>query len=151
MLIYRYLRLIAAGGMAVFIVGVAAACGGGGSDDEKPTAGIEVKTPGSGGTSNGAEKPSESVEVSMKDNLFEPKAITVPAGKSVQIEVKNNGAAVHNMHILSADKEGKDFSSNATVAPGAESKFTVKLTKPGTYNFQCDYHLPDMVGTITVR
>ena len=149
--IYKYLRLFAAGGIALLVVGAASACGGGGSGDEKPTAGIEVKTPGPGGASNSAEKPSETVKVSMKENLFEPKTFTVPAGKSVEIEAKNDGAAVHNLRILSADKEGKDFSSNATVAPGAESKFTVKLTKPGTYKFQCDYHLPDMVGTITVQ
>ena len=48
-------------------------------------------------------------------------------------------------------KDGKDFSSNAIVSPGAENKFTVKLTKTGTYTFQCDYHVPDMVGTITVQ
>lgn len=136
------------------VAGVAAACGGG-SDNAAPTQGIQVKTPGSGGTpaaaSGGSEKSAESIKISMKDNSFEPKTITIPAGKSVEIELKNTGAAVHNMHILSAAKEGKDFSSNATVNPGAENKFTVKLTKPGTYNFQCDYHVPDMVGTITVQ
>lgn len=87
----------------------------------------------------------------MKDNLFEPKTLTVKAGSSVEIVLKNDGQAVHNLHILSAPKEGKDFSSAATIAPGAENKFTIKLTKAGSYVFQCDYHLPDMAGTITVQ
>ncbi len=154
MSINRFLKLFAAGGIALLVVGAAVACGGG-SDNAVPTQSIQVKTPGSGATSpatsGGSEKASESVKISMKDNLFEPKTFLVPAGKSVEIEVKNNGAAVHNMRILSADKEGKDFSSNATMAPGAESKFVVKLNKPGTYKFQCDFHLPDMMGTITVQ
>ena len=89
--------------------------------------------------------------VLLKDNFYEPKTLTIPAGKTVEFVLKNEGAAVHNMHILSEAKEGKDLSSEALINPGKESKFKVKLTKPGTYNFQCDYHVPDMVGTITVQ
>ncbi|MBA4180207.1 MAG: hypothetical protein C0506_06410 [Anaerolinea sp.] len=143
----RYFRLLALGGIALIVAGGAVACGGGSADGE-PEDGIQVKTPGAGGDGQAA---AESIKVVMKDNLFEPKALTVPAGKSIVIELKNEGQAVHNMHILSQAKEGKDFSSAATVAPGAENKFTIKLTKKGTYDFQCDYHTPDMVGTITVQ
>ncbi len=146
---FRYTRLIAFGGVALLVLGGAVACGGGG-DDKAPTAEIEVKTPDSGGSSGGG-TATETLKVSMKDNIFDPKTLTVPAGKSVEIEVKNDGAAIHNLHILSEAKEGKDFSSAATVAPGASNKFTIKLTKTGTYVFQCDYHVPDMVGTITVQ
>lgn len=105
----------------------------------------------SGGSTASTGTSSDAIKVSMKDNLFDPKTLTIPAGKSVDIVVKNEGAAIHNMHILSEAKDGKDFSSSATVSPGTENKFTVKITKPGTYNFQCDYHVPDMVGTITVK
>jgi plastocyanin len=55
------------------------------------------------------------------------------------------------MHVLSKDGEGKDFASDALVSPGQSSTFEVTFTKTGTYDFQCDYHLPDMVGTITVE
>lgn len=150
MAISKYIRLIAVSGVALLVLGGAVACGGGGADDKAPTPKIEVKTPGSGGASGGG-TATETLKVSMKDNIFDPKTLTVPAGKSVEIELKNDGAAIHNLHILSEVKEGKDFSSAATVAPGASNKFTVKLTKSGTYIFQCDYHLPDMVGTITVQ
>lgn len=152
--IHKYLRLFATGGIALLVLSAAAACGGG-SDSAKPAPTIEVKQSGNGGSSpstdKSPEKASDSIKVSLKDNLFDPKTLTIPAGKSVEIVLKNEGAAVHNMHILSEAKEGKDFSSEALVSPGKESKFTVKLTKPGTYNFQCDYHVPDMVGTITVQ
>lgn len=146
----RYSRLIALGAASLAVMGGAAACGGG--SDAEPTPAIQVKTPGASGTSGGgSEAASEKIKVSMKDNLFEPKTITVAAGKTIEVELKNDGQAVHNMHILSAAKDGKDYSSPATVAPGTEAKFTFKLTKPGTYDFQCDYHLPDMVGKITVQ
>ena len=151
----KYVRLFAAGGIALLIVGAAAACGGGGSGDTKPTAGLEVKTPGSDGgaktADSGGDKGAESIKVTMKDNVFDPKTLTIPVGKSVEITVKNEGEAIHNLHILSEAKEGKDFSSSATVPPKTENKFTVKFTKAGTYNFQCDYHVPDMVGKITVK
>lgn len=150
MVSFRYIRLIAVGGVALLILGGSVACGGGGSSDKEPTAKIEVKTPGSGGSTDGG-TATETLKVSMKDNIFDPKTLTVPVGKSVEIEIKNDGAAIHNLHILSQAKEGKDFSSAATVAPGASNKFTIKFTKTGTYNFQCDYHVPDMVGIITVQ
>ncbi len=91
------------------------------------------------------------VKISMTDNKYTPSAITVSVGTSVKFELKNDGAAIHNMHILSEKQEGKDFSSEAIVKPGTESSFTVKFTKTGVYDFQCDYHLPDMAGKITVK
>lgn len=91
------------------------------------------------------------VKVSMKDNFFEPKEISVNAGDTIEFEAKNDGIAIHNMMIQSSAAEGKDFSSAAAVNPGDESKFTVTFTKPGTHKFICAYHLPDMVGTITVK
>ncbi len=121
-------------------------------------AGTEAKaTPGTGGTttkSTGGVAPTgktAEVKVSMKDNLFDPKDITVNAGDSITFEVKNDGIAIHNMMIQSAATEGKDFTSAPAVNPGEESKFTAVFSKPGTIKFICAYHLPDMAGTITVK
>lgn len=111
---------------------------------------------GEGKESKGDDKPSaasskaQTVAVAMKDNVFEPKEITVEKG-AVTFEVKNVGAAIHNMHIVTNAAEGKDFSSKPTIEGGQNDKFTATFTKPGTYKFQCDFHLPDMVGTITVK
>ncbi len=92
----------------------------------------------------------QTVSVTMKDNAFEPKEITVEKG-AVTFEIKNAGAAIHNMHIVSTTAEGKDFSSKPVVEAGQSDKFTATFTKSGTIKFQCDFHLPDMVGTITVK
>ena len=105
----------------------------------------------------GAAKPASSgggkaqtVVITMKDNVFEPKDITVEEG-TVTFEVKNTGAAIHNMHITSTASEGKDFSSKPIIEAGTTDKFTATFTKEGVVKFQCDFHLPDMVGTITVK
>lgn len=92
----------------------------------------------------------QTVAVTLKDNVFDPKEITVEKG-TVTFEVKNTGAAMHNMHIMSSSAEGKDFTSKPTLDPGASDKFTATFTKAGTIKFQCDFHLPDMAGTITVK
>ncbi len=129
---------------------LAAACGGGDDSSSKTPAATSpagsTSAPANG-SSNGEVKD---IEVDLTDNVFKPTTLTIPVGKTVQIEVKNTGQAIHNMHILSLEQEGKDFSSEAMVNPGKDSKFEVKFTKKGTIKFQCDYHVPDMVGTITV-
>jgi len=130
--------LVLALSLAVFLV--LAACGGG--DDE-----------GNGnGDSNGGDDgggKAQTVQVTLTDNVFTPKDIKVDTGE-VTFELKNNGQAIHNMHIISKDAEGKDFMSKALINAGESDKFVATFTKKGTYKFQCDYHVPDMVGTITV-
>lgn len=106
-------------------------------------AGAATKAAASGGKA-------QTVAVTLKDNVFEPKEITVEKG-AVTFEVKNAGAALHNMHIVSTPTEGKDFSSKVTIEGGASDKFTATFTKTGAVKFQCDLHMPDMVGTITVK
>ena len=105
-------------------------------------AGTETTTPGNG---------DDEIEVQMTDNLFQPAALTIPVGKTVKIKAKNAGTAIHNMHILSAAAEGKDFTSDLVVNAGSESEFEVTFTKPGAIQFQCDFHVPAMIGTITVQ
>ena len=132
-----------------------AACGG--DDDDSgttETATIPVATATAGGSASpddNDDEEGEEIEVVMTDNVFTPSAITVKAGQPVTFVAKNEGAAIHNMHVLSAKTEGKDFTSDALVNPGKESKFTVTFTQKGTLDFQCDYHLPAMVGAIEVQ
>lgn len=97
-----------------------------------------------------SDSKAQTVTVTLKDNAFEPNAITVEQG-TVTFEVKNTGAAIHNMHIISNTVEGKDFSSKPMIEGGQSDRYTATFTKSGTIKFQCDFHLPDMVGTITVK
>lgn len=132
-------RLALAGLLATVVIG-ATACGG---ESARPS--------GAGEKDRGPAVSADPITVLMKDNFFEPKELTVPVGKAVKITAKNEGIAIHNMQVLSKEAEGKNFESSTIVNPGAASTFEVKFTKPGTYKFQCIYHLPDMVGTITVK
>jgi plastocyanin len=125
----------AAGAAGVALVG----CGGG-EDDASDN--------GDGGNGSVSGDP---ITIVMKDNFFEPRDITVPANTTIQITAENEGVAIHNMHVLSEETEGEDFRSDMIVNPSASSTFEVTFTQKGEVDFQCDYHLPDMVGTITVK
>lgn len=144
----RVLLLMAT--VAISLVALSA-CGGDDDDDTNGTSETPaVTTPTSangGGDDNGE---AEEVEVSMQDNSFEPKEITVSVGQTIKFKATNDGTAIHNMVILSEEGEGKNFSSDAIVNPGDDSEFEAKFSKTGTYDFQCDYHVPDMVGVIKV-
>ncbi|MCK9518565.1 MAG: cupredoxin domain-containing protein [Dehalococcoidia bacterium] len=127
------------------------ACGGDDDDDSNGATTPPITTPTSSGGGNGDDNGEEQeITVSMGDNFFEPKEITVKVNQTIKFEAKNDGTAIHNMVILSEEAEGKNFSSDAIVQPGDESEFEAKFSKTGTYDFQCDYHVPDMVGVITV-
>ena len=144
-------------GAAFGAVLLAAACGGGDDSTATKTATTAPQTTATaaatatkGGSSNGASAEEKKVEVQLTDNVYVPKDLTVPAGAKVKFHLNNTGTAIHNMHILSEAGEGKDFTSELMVNPGKTSEFEATFTKKGTYKFQCDFHVPDMVGTITV-
>lgn len=143
---------LAAGVLSAVLLGTA--CGGDDTTTAVKTKAAESTTPGGSkpttapATSTGDEKK---VEIDMKDNFFDPKDVTVAAGVKIKLTAKNTGAAVHNLHILSQAGEGKDYTSDTMVNPGKTSEFEVTFKKKGTYKFQCDFHVPDMVGTITVN
>ena len=124
----------------VLMAFVAIAACGGGDDDEG----------GNGESSNGGGGgEAQTVQIKLTDNVFTPKEVKVETG-TVTFEIKNDGAAIHNMHILSKDTEGKEFMSKAIINAGESDKLVATFTKKGSIKFQCDYHVPDMVGTITV-
>lgn len=124
------------------------ACGG--DDGETPANGSAATVEATATTAAAAE-PSREIEVLMHDNFFEPTDIRLAVGEAVTIEVKNMGVAIHNMHVLSSETEGKDYTSAPLVNPGDSSEFVVQFSTPGTYKFQCDFHLPGMAGEITVE
>jgi plastocyanin len=141
-----------------------AAVGCGGDDDEgnggdnggatdEPAATTPADGNGDGdGNGGGGEVD---FDVSMTDNTYDPSEFTVPAGSEVTFALTNDGTAIHNMRIAGEDNEfntDDDATSDLTVAAGATSE--VEWTapdEPGVYDFQCDFHLPDMAGTITVE
>jgi len=124
---------------------LAAACGGG---DDSTSA---TKTPSGGTTAGGP----QTFDVILGDNFYKPNQFTMKAGQKLTFKLKNNGLAIHNARIAGADNQfntADDAVSDLIINPGQSS--TVEWTAPakaGVYNFRCDYHPTDSVGTITVQ
>lgn len=122
--------------LALALMAFAVSCGGGEGGEKKDDKGSASKGP-------------QSVDVVMKDNVFEPKTYTVSTGE-VTFNVKNDGANMHNFHIVNDDTDPKNATTQV-MEGGKSEKLKVKFAKKGTYKFQCDLHVPDMAGTITVN
>lgn len=104
--------------------------------------------PGDGGSAEpwdpsaadvGLEASEGSSSVSIVDNDFSPRSVTVSAGS--QVTWSNDGALPHT---VTSDTGGFD---SGILTPGAG--FAVRLTTPGTYDYVCTLH-PEMTGTIVV-
>ena len=98
-----------------------------------------------GGTSTGS-----TIAVVGTDNVYEPANVTIKAGREYEFDFTNKGTTVHNYIINSKDAAGQDFTSDIAVNSNQESKFKVKIDKPGTYKVTCTYH-PEMVGEVKVE
>lgn len=98
--------------------------------------------------SNAAKLTPLPAQETTTDNHFSATQFTFAAGGQVTINLKNNGSAVHNFHIINAkDPSGNDIKSK-NLAPGDTDALTFTLPGPATYSFRCDFHPTEMVGTI---
>lgn len=80
--------------------------------------------------------------VTIKDNLFSPRSITVSSGSTVKWVWK--GMALHNVTVTS----GPTKFHSPTQMKGTFSK---RLTKAGTYKIICTIHASSQSMTIKVR
>jgi plastocyanin len=86
-------------------------------------------------------KPPVTIVITIQNSGYTPKTVTVPPGSTLIFE--NKSSLDHNV----IQTNGNVLVSK-NIPPGG--KFTKKLTKPGTYQYECSYH-PFMVGTIIVE
>lgn len=151
----RALALLMAAGLVVAL-SLSFACGGddddGGDDGGTPAA----TTPADGDDGNGDDGGEVTFDVSMGDNFFEPNEFTIAPGATATFNLSNDGTAIHNMRIAGADNEfGTD--DDAVSDPDlfmAGDTGTLVWTAPdeaGVYDFYCDFHTTDMIGTITIE
>ena len=87
-----------------------------------------------------------SIGVDLTDNAFTLTDSTVKVGQEVTFNLVNSGAAIHNMIF-----EGMEFKSEIMINPGATSSFQATFVEPGVYRYVCSFHMPNMVGEITVE
>lgn len=82
--------------------------------------------------------PLTSYEVSIKDGVFNPASIEVPAKQRFKIIVKNEGTGPAEFENLSLRVE-------KVLAAGVSSFVVIHPLKPGTYHFIDEFHM-DMAG-----
>ncbi len=132
----RVLQRVVGCAIGIALIVTLTACGGGGStgaavDGDKATE-VDVA--------------SKVVQVAMTDNVFALSASTAKVGQEIEFVVVNNGAAVHNMVF-----DGTEFASESMINPGDTSTFEATFDTAGVYKFICVFHMPEMVGEITVE
>ncbi|MGA9666961.1 MAG: cupredoxin domain-containing protein [Gallionella sp.] len=86
----------------------------------------------------------EDYVLTLKDNQFSPKELTVPAGQKIKITVKNQDATP-------AEFESSDLNREKVV--GANSEITVFIgpLDAGSYGFFDDFHRDTTTGTIIAK
>ena len=86
--------------------------------------------------------------VNTQNMSFSPNNLIIDVGDSVTF---NNTGGAHNVNgtIATFPQNPASFSNPSGVSPGWS--YVYVFTLAGTYNYQCDPHLPGMVGIITVN
>ncbi len=109
-------------------------------------------TPSSGASAT----PPGSLSVSLLDNKFGQDQLKIGVGATVTFAISNDGSATHNMRIAGPDGEynnDDDAVSDPEIISGGGTA-TLAWTapeSPGEIPFQCDFHIAQMKGTITVE
>ena len=73
------------------------------------------------------------LSLTLKDHKFDPAELHAPAGKSIDIRVKNLGDIVFEF-------ESSDLHFEKIVPNGSEAVVHVRPQQPGRYNFFDDFH-----------
>ena len=108
----------------------------------EPTAAPPAAPPGEGTDAAEPDAAGAEVEVTIVDDRFEPNNLTVPAGTTVRFV--NRGANWHSVAAFDGSFESGRIEAGAS--------FSVRLDKPGTYQYICQHHaLRGMAGRITVQ
>jgi len=107
--------------------------------------------------------PSTNLSVDMVEFTFTPADFTVPAGQEITLELRNNGAVVHDFIIMNLGAEvGQDFGEEdvpnvywkAELGPGTSNTYTFTApSQPGEYQVVCGtpgHYLAGMLAKLTV-
>ncbi len=159
---HRGLKLLLLSALLILSIALlAAACSNSGDDNDRAAG----ETPAADDTSadDADDAGPASFDISMGDtvepavtNFFEADTFTVSPGQEVTFDITNDGIAIHNMRIAGSDGEydtDDDTISDPELFQAGDAG-TLVWTAPdeaGEIIFRCDFHLLDMIGTITVE
>jgi plastocyanin len=114
---------------------VVSACGGG------TAASAKNAPPAGGGT----------VAIAGRDNAFDQTTIKVKANQQIQLTFSNQGAAIHNWHLLNVKSAGGNAIATQLLPGNQSEAITFAIAQPGAYAFTCDVHPTEMRGTLIVQ
>ncbi len=82
--------------------------------------------------------------VVIKDHMFEPARIEVPAGQKIQLIVKN-------MDTTAEEFDSPELKREKVIAAGKEATIYLGPLKPGTYRFVGEYHGATAKGELVAK
>jgi plastocyanin len=87
----------------------------------------------SAGEAGAADPVPTSVTITLKDHVFSPATITVPAGQRISVELINQDSTQEEF-------DSDDLHAEKVVAPHRKVVFQIAALKPGTYRFEGELH-----------
>jgi plastocyanin len=84
------------------------------------------------------------LQLSIKNNRFEPAEIKAPAGKALTLKVKNLDATAEEF-------ESKTLRVEKIIAGNGEATIKLRALQPGRYTFFGEYHESTAQGTLVVE
>ena len=136
------MRLRAAAAAVALLAVLLAGCGGDGNDDKASTASAPATT-ATEPTATQQEAVPAVVKVSIGDNFYKPKDLTIKRGQS--ISWRNQGAVAHT---VTSDSDSAVKFDSGTVDPGGV--YALKPTTAGKITYHCTIHGKVQSGTVTV-
>lgn len=130
--------------IAVCLAALALSSAGCGSDDDDGDQGASAETEAAPkSTTPQQETVSAVVNISVGDNFYKPKAVTIQVGQS--IKWKNAGAVAHT---VTSDGDSTVKFDSGSLDP--RSVYALKPTTRGELTYYCTIHGKVQSGTITV-
>jgi plastocyanin len=85
------------------------------------------------------------------NNRFSTTAFTIAAGQQYTLTLTNRGTALHNWALKGVTGPGGAPIATRLLMAGQSESIMFTVDMPGQYQFICDVHPVEMVGTLTVQ
>ncbi|MDR3375194.1 MAG: cupredoxin domain-containing protein [Ancalomicrobiaceae bacterium] len=86
----------------------------------------------------------DALTLTLKDHVFSPAELTVPAGKAFAIVVKNEDDAAEEF-------DSDDLHVEKVIAAKSSGTIHIKPLKPGSYKFSGEYHEATAKGVVIAK
>jgi len=82
--------------------------------------------------------------LAIKQGIFSPAVVEVPAGKKIKLRVKNEGPGAEEF-------ESSDLNREKVIAPGVSADIFIGPLQPGVYKFFGEFHPDTAQGQIIAK